>query len=215
VLIDDLVTKGTAEPYRMMTSRAEYRLVLRQDNADLRLTEIGRSLGLVSDERYHRFAAKRDGIEQAVAFLKQTTISPAPENQEKLSAMGTAQTRSGISLYDLLRRTEVDYSLLAAHFTLPPVTAAVQTQVEITAKYEGYIKKQMEQVDRASRLEAKRLADDIDYRLIHGLAKEAVQKLEKIRPQSIGQASRISGVSPADISILMVYLEQQRRKEAE
>ncbi|MDF2501587.1 MAG: tRNA uridine 5-carboxymethylaminomethyl modification enzyme mnmG [Anaerosporomusa subterranea] len=215
VLIDDLVTKGTLEPYRMMTSRAEYRLVLRQDNADLRLTEIGRSLGLVSDERYHRFTAKRDGIEQAAAFLKQTIISPTPENQEKLSAMGTVEIRSGISLYDLLRRTEVNYPLLATHFSLPPVEVAVQTQVEIAAKYEGYIKKQMEQVDRASRLESKRLADNIDYQSIHGLAKEAVQKLEKIRPQSIGQASRISGVSPADISILMVYLEQQRRKEAE
>lgn len=215
VLIDDLVTKGTAEPYRMMTSRAEYRLVLRQDNADLRLTEIGRSLGLVSDERYRRFTEKRDGIEQTVAFLTGTIISPAAENLEKLAAMGTAAIRSGISLYDLLRRTEVDYALLAEHFALPPVSAAVRTQVEIMAKYEGYIKKQMDQIGRAERLEAKRLADDISYSSLHGLSKEAVQKLEKIRPQSIGQASRISGVSPADISILMVYLEQQRRREAE
>ena len=215
VLIDDLVTKGTSEPYRMMTSRAEYRLVLRQDNADLRLTELGRSVGLVSDERYRRFTVKRDGIDQAVSFLKQTVISPTPEVQIKLAEMGTAEIRSGISLYDLLRRTEITYSQLAAQFSLPDVSAAIRTQVEISAKYEGYIKKQLEQVDRAARLEAKRLSDDIDYGAIYGMSREARQKLEKIRPQSIGQASRISGVSPADIAILMVFLEQQRRKEVE
>lgn len=214
VLIDDLVTKGTAEPYRMMTSRAEYRLLLRQDNADLRLTEIGRSLGLVDDQRYRRFTAKHDAINETVTLLKATIISPAPENQTRLSAIGTAEIRSGISLYDLLRRTEVSYRLLASQFSLPPLDGAVETEVEIMAKYEGYIQKQTEQVERAVRLETKRLAAAIDYRAIHGLSSEAVQKLEKIRPQSIGQASRISGVSPADISILMVYLEQQRRKEA-
>lgn len=215
VLIDDLVTKGTAEPYRMMTSRAEYRLVLRQDNADLRLTEIGRSLGLVSDDRYRRFTEKRDGIEQTVALLKQTIISPSADNLAKLASMETAEIRSGISLYDLLRRTEIDYALLAKYFALPPVTDAVKTQIEIMAKYDGYIKKQMEQIGRAERLEAKRLADDIDYQSIHGLSTEAVQKLGKIRPQSIGQASRISGVSPADIATLMVYLEKKRRMEGE
>ncbi|MDU4961310.1 MAG: tRNA uridine-5-carboxymethylaminomethyl(34) synthesis enzyme MnmG [Sporomusaceae bacterium] len=213
VLIDDLVTKGTAEPYRMMTSRAEYRLLLRQDNADIRLTEIGRSLGLVDIARYERFAAKRDAVAAATERLKAAVISPAADNQARLSALGTAEIRSGISLYDLLRRTEVSYRLLAMQFSLPPLPPAVELQVEIAAKYEGYIKKQMEQVERAVRLEAKRLADDIDYRAIHGLSSEAVQKLDKIRPRSIGQASRISGVSPADVSILMVYLEQQRRKE--
>lgn len=215
VLIDDLVTKGTSEPYRMMTSRAEYRLVLRQDNADLRLTELGRSVGLVSDERYARFTAKRDGIDAATISLKQTVLSPTTEVQLKLAEMGTAEIRSGISVYDLLRRTEVTYSGLIAQFSLPDVSAAVRTQVEITAKYEGYIKKQLEQVERATRLETKRLSDEIDYETIYGLSREARQKLEKIRPQSIGQASRISGVSPADIAILMVFLEQQRRREVE
>lgn len=215
VLIDDLVTKGTNEPYRIMTSRAEYRLVLRQDNADLRLTEMGRQIGLVSDERYRRFTEKRSAIEQAVNYLKQTVITPSPETQAKLAAMGTPEIRSGINLYDLLRRTELDYKILAEYFSLPAVSDAVRLQVEIGAKYEGYIKKQLEQVERASRLESKRLSVDIDYATLHGLSREARQKLEKIRPQSIGQASRISGVSPADISVLMIYLEQQRRKEEE
>ena len=214
VLIDDLVTKGTSEPYRMMTSRAEYRLVLRQDNADLRLTEIGRSIGLVDDERYRRFTEKREGIERTTALLKQTIISPTAETQAKMAELKTPEIRTGISLYDLLRRTEISYKQLAEKFALPSVPASVQVQVEIAAKYEGYIKKQLDQVERAVRLEEKRLSDSINYKSIHGLSSEAVQKLERIRPQSIGQASRISGVSPADISILMVYLEQQRRKES-
>jgi len=214
VLIDDLVTKGTNEPYRMMTSRAEYRLILRQDNADLRLTEKGRQIGLVSDERYARFTAKRDAIERTLNLLKSTFLSPTPEIQSKLLAIGTTEIRTGMTLYELLRRPEVTYDLLQPHFSLPEIPSAVKEQVEISIKYEGYIKKQVEQVERTARLEAKKLPADLDYAKISGLSLEARQKLAKIRPLSVGQASRISGVSPADISILMVYLEQQRRQGA-
>lgn len=213
VLIDDLVTKGTNEPYRIMTSRAEYRLILRQDNADLRLTERGRQLGLVSDERYRRFCVKRDAIERTLAHLAETPVNPSPQVQEKLRAMGTAELRAGSTLYDLLRRTELDYQTLGRYFELPEVAPAVREQVEITIKYEGYINKQLEQVGKAAKLEAKLLPADIDYERISGLAVEARQKLSRIRPVSVGQAARISGVSPADISILLVFLEQYRRKE--
>lgn len=212
VLIDDLVTKGTNEPYRIMTSRAEYRLLLRQDNADLRLTEKGREIGLVTDERYSRFAAKRDAIDRVTALLKNTMITPVPEVQEKLKRMNTSELRTGTTLYDLLRRVEVNYDSLRSEFDLPELLPAVKEQIEISIKYEGYIKKQIEQVERAAKLDAKKLPDGIDYDAVGGLSREAAQKLEKIRPVSIGQASRISGVSPADISILMVYLEQRRRK---
>lgn len=212
VLIDDLVTKGTSEPYRMMTSRAEYRLILRQDNADLRLTDKGRRIGLVNDERYRRFEEKRTAIERTLALLRETVITPTPGVQAKLEALGSAELRTGITLYDLLRRTEIDYEGLQRQFALPEVSGAVRLQVEITVKYEGYIKKQIEQVERAARLETKMLPADIDYAGVHGLSREALQKLEKIRPLSIGQAARISGVSPADISILMIFLEQARRR---
>jgi tRNA uridine 5-carboxymethylaminomethyl modification enzyme len=215
VLIDDLVTKGTNEPYRIMTSRAEYRLILRQDNADLRLTEKGRRIGLVSDERYRHFAVKRDAIADTLAFLAATAVTPTADTQDKLRALGTAALRSGSSLYDLLRRTELDYKLLRSCFAVPDIPDAVREQVEIAIKYEGYIKKQAEQVERAAKLEAKLIPADIDYEGIHGLALEARQKLAKIRPLSVGQATRISGVSPADISILLVYLEQYRRKGEE
>lgn len=215
VLIDDLVTKGTNEPYRIMTSRAEYRLILRQDNADLRLTEKGREIGLVNDDRYRVFAMKRDAIDRTMALLKSTQITPTPDTQAKLQALGTAELRTGANLYDLLKRIEINYDCLRTHFELPELTTPIKEQVEITAKYEGYIKKQIEQVERAAKLEAKSLPADIDYSEISGLAQEARQKLEKIRPLSVGQASRISGVSPADISILMVYLEQRRRKGGE
>lgn len=213
VLIDDLVTKGTNEPYRIMTSRAEYRLILRQDNADLRLTDKGRALGLVGDERYARFAAKRDAIADSLASLKTAIVTPSNEVQAKLKAMNSAELRTGTSLFGLLRRTEINYSMLCKHFDLPPLPAAVCEQVEIAAKYEGYINKQIEQVERAAKLEEKRLPSNLDYEAISGLALEARQKLNKIKPLSIGQAARISGVSPADISILMIYLEQQRRRE--
>ncbi len=212
VLVDDLVTKGTNEPYRIMTSRAEYRLILRQDNADLRLTDKGRAIGLVSDERYRRFAAKRDTIAATLAMLSATAVTPTPDTQEKLRALGSAELRSGSTLYDLLRRTELDYAMLQSQFGLPDIPAAVCEQVEIAVKYDGYIKKQAEQVERAAKLEAKLLPADIDYEGIHGLAREARQKLARIRPLSVGQAARISGVSPADVSILLVYLEQHRRR---
>lgn len=212
VLIDDLVTKGANEPYRIMTSRAEYRLILRQDNADLRLTEKGRQIGLVKDERYQRFRAKRDSIEKTLENLTNTMVTPTPETQGKLAAIGTPEIKTGISLYDLLRRTEVSFDLLQRYFGLEPAADEVKLQVEIAAKYEGYIKKQMEQVERTAKLEAKKLPEDLDYQQIQGLSTEARQKLSKIRPLSIGQASRISGVSPSDISMLMIYLEKKRRE---
>ncbi|MDT8903352.1 tRNA uridine-5-carboxymethylaminomethyl(34) synthesis enzyme MnmG [Anaeroselena agilis] len=212
VLIDDLVTKGTDEPYRIMTSRAEYRLILRQDNADLRLTEKGRQLGLVCDERYRRFTAKRDAIAAMLSMLAAATVTPSPETQERLRAMGSAELRSGSTLYDLLRRTELDYTLLQQQFGLPDLPAAVREQVEIAVKYDGYIRKQAEQVEKAAKIEAKLLPAEIDYEAIGGLSLEARQKLAKIRPLSVGQAARISGVSPADVSILLVYLEQHRRR---
>lgn len=215
VLVDDLVTKGTREPYRIMTSRAEYRLILRQDNADLRLTEKGRQLGLVSDERYRRFEEKRNAIQDTLKILQNTVITPTPEMQERMAAMQSAELRTSLTLYDLLKRTELDYDRVSQHFMLPAIKPLVKEQIEIAVKYEGYIKKQFEQVEKAAKLEAKKLPQDIDYEQISGLALEARQKLNKIRPLSIGQASRISGVNPADISILMVYLEQLRRNKEE
>ena len=213
VLIDDLVTKGTTEPYRIMTSRAEYRLILRQDNADLRLTEMGRKVGLVNDERYQRFSDKKQAIDETLVYLKEKMITPTAENQNKLSELGSAELRTGMNLYDLLRRTELSYDLLQSKFEMPDLPAAVKEQIEIVIKYEGYIKKQIDQVERAQKLETKLLPEDIDYMQIQGLALEARQKLTKIKPRSIGQAGRISGVSPADVSILMIFLEQHRRKE--
>ena len=215
VLIDDLVTKGTNEPYRIMTSSAEYRLILRQDNADLRLTEKGRQIGLVRDDRYDRFRVKSDAITAGLMALRSTVITPTPETQLKMQAMGTAELRTGITLYDLLRRTEINYGILQQHFDIPVLTKAVQQQVEISAKYEGYISKQVEQVQRAAKLEEKLLPLGIDYTQLSGLSVESQEKLNEIRPLSIGQASRISGVSPADIGILMVYLEQWRRRREE
>jgi tRNA uridine 5-carboxymethylaminomethyl modification enzyme len=212
VLIDDLVTKGTEEPYRMMTSRAEYRLILRQDNADLRLTDKGRQIGLVSDERYQRFTDKRLAIDKATVALQDAIITPNDEVQQKLIALGTAQLRNPISLYDLLKRTELTYEMLSTVFEMPVLDGEVQQQLEITTKYAGYIKKQFEQVKRAVKLEEKHLPAKFDYEQVHGLALEARQKLNKIQPFSVGQASRISGVTPADIAILMIYLEQLRRR---
>lgn len=215
VLIDDLVTKGTSEPYRMMTSRAEYRLLLRQDNADLRLTEKGRAIGLVDDKRYGIFTEKRTALERTVSELGKQNISPSAENNAKLEAMGTAPLRNGSSLLDLLRRKEVTYSKLQQAFDLPELAPQVAEQAEIFVKYEGYITKQRQEVERFMKLENKRLPDDIDYRAIKELSSEAAEKLDKVRPANIGQASRISGVSPADISVLMIALELKRRKEQE
>lgn len=213
VLIDDLVTKGTNEPYRMMTSRAEYRLLLRQDNADLRLTELGRQLGLVDDSRYEKFCTKRSALERTLSELGKINISPNEENNAKLTAMGSTPLRSGISLLDLLRRKEVTYNKLQQAFELPELDSQTAEQVEIHAKYEGYIVKQRQEVERALKLENKKIPADIEYHEIKELSAEAAEKLDKVKPTSIGQASRISGVSPADINVLMIALEVKRRKE--
>ena len=210
VLIDDLVTKGTDEPYRMMTSRAEYRLILRQDNADLRLTPIGRAVGLVRDERWERFTAKRDAIEEALSTLRETRLSPRAETEELLADAGIAPLRVPMSLFALLSR-EGSYDVLAPLFDLPALAADVKEEVEITARYDGYIKKQREQIARMERLESRRIPEGIDYGAIASLRLEAAEKLAAVRPRSIGQASRISGVSPADISVLLVWLERERR----
>ncbi len=213
VLIDDLVTKGTNEPYRIMTSRAEYRLLLRQDNADMRLTEKGRAVGLVKEARYRRFTEKKRLIEETLEVMRTRTLTPTPQVQEIFFSLNTSPLRTGITLLDLLRRTELSYPMLQEHFDLPAVPKDVCEQIEITAKYEGYISKQIEQVERTAKLEAKKLPLDMDYTKLQGLAGEAREKLQEIRPSSVGQASRISGISPADISILLVYLEQRRRED--
>lgn len=214
VLIDDLVTKGTNEPYRMMTSRAEYRLLLRQDNADFRLTEIGRSVGLVSDERYNRFLDRKAKIESEVERLKNLQITNKRENNEFLVSLNTAELKKPISMYELIKRPEVDYFVLAPlDPERPEYTDDIGEQVNIIAKYEGYITSQLEQVNQFRKFEKKILPEDIDYTDVKGLRIEAIQKLSAIRPISIGQASRISGVSPADISVLLIYLENQARRE--
>ena len=212
VLIDDLVTKGTNEPYRMMTSRAEYRLLLRSDNADLRLTQKGRDIGLVTDERYAAFTGKRDQIERALDLLGKKTIAPTEENQSKIKAMGTTELKYAISCAELLRRKEVSYSKLVDAFQLEALPPVIAEQVEIQIKYEGYIAKQKQEVARALKMENKLLGDKIDYSKIKELSAEAAEKLQQRKPVSLGQASRISGVSPADVGVLAVYLEMQKRK---
>ncbi|MDD7380737.1 MAG: tRNA uridine-5-carboxymethylaminomethyl(34) synthesis enzyme MnmG [Succiniclasticum sp.] len=215
VLIDDLVTKGTNEPYRMMTSRAEYRLLLRQDNADLRLTDKGRSLGLVNDERWARFTAKRSELERTLQYLTTTYASPTEETNAKLTQLGSTPLKKGETLATLLKRHELSYNKLEESFNLPKISAVVQEQVEIQCKYEGYITKQKQAVEKALRLENKLLPADMDYRGLKELSLEAAEKLTRIRPDSLGQASRISGVSPADIGVLMIALEIRRRREEE
>ena len=211
VLIDDLVTKGTNEPYRMMTSRAEYRLLLRQDNADLRLTEIGHEIGLISDERYNRFLIKKANIEKEIERLKNTVVKPTEKVNKFLEEHGTSPLNTGSKMSELLKRTEITYKdLEEIDEDRPKLSIAEKEEVEIQIKYEGYIKMEEEQVEKFKKLENKKLSEDIDYSSIKGLRIEAMQKLNKIKPTSIGQASRISGVSPADINVLLIYLQIKR-----
>jgi len=213
VLIDDLVTKGTNEPYRMMTSRSEYRLILRQDNADMRLTEKGRELGLVTDERYAAFCKKKEEVDELLSVLKKLSVTPTTRTNELLESVGSAPLKTGIKGVDLLRRQEMTYSLMKKLFSeLKDYPLDVTEEVEITVKYEGYIERQREQVAKMNKLEQRLLPDTIDYEAIDTISSEGRQKLSDIRPRSLGQASRISGVSPADITALLIYTEQMKRE---
>ena len=212
VLIDDLITKGTNEPYRMMTSRAEYRLLLRQDNADLRLTEIGHEIGLISEERYEHLIEKRKMIQKETDRLMNTTVGASEKVQSFLKKNDSTPLQSGSTLAELLKRPELSYDKLSdIDDDRPDLPADVMEQVNIELKYDGYIKRQMRQVEQFNKLENKKIPEDIDYHKVYSLRKEAEQKLSEIRPASVGQASRISGVSPADISVLLVYLESGRK----
>ncbi len=212
VLIDDIITKGTNEPYRMMTSRAEYRLLLRQDNTDLRLTEIGHEIGLISEERYQKFLEKKQAIEKEIERIENTIIKPTQEVNELLQANSSSSLTTGAKLDELLRRTELTYEILKPiDKQRPELPEEVTKEVEIETKYKGYIKLQKQQVEKFKKLEKKLLPQNIDYEKMKGLRLEARQKLNKIRPNSVGQASRISGVSPADISVLLIYLEQEKQ----
>ena len=211
VLIDDLVTKGTNEPYRMMTSRAEYRLLLRQDNSDARLTKIGHDIGLISDERYEKFVKKYENINNEIERIKKTNIRPTEEVNKLLREAGTTEITTGMKLSDLIKRTELNYEMLASVDTERPVLSKEESEeVNIEIKYEGYIKLQLEQIEQFKKLENKLLPEDINYEDVKGIRIEARQKLEKFRPTSIGQASRISGISPADISVLLIYLQANK-----
>ncbi len=213
VLIDDIVTKSTNEPYRMMTSRAEYRLLLRQDNADLRLTQIGYDIGLISQERYNQFLNKKENIEKEIERLKKKTIKPTETVNKFLKEHNSSEISVGIKLSELLKRTELTYDELEIiDDERPTLTRAEAEQVQIQIKYEGYIKMQQVQVENFKKLENKKLPQELDYNTVNGISLEARQKLNKFKPTSIGQASRISGISPADIGVLLVYMEQYNRK---
>ncbi len=212
VLIDDLVTKGTSEPYRMLTSRSEYRLLLRQDNADLRLTPIGYEIGLISCERYRKFLLKKEQIEKEIKRLENTIVPPSQRVQDFLERSSSTLIKSGIKLSDLLKRPEISYDSLACiDDNRPKLRFPVREQVEISIKYEGYIKRQTQQINQFKKIENRRIPEDIDYNKVKSLRIEAVQKLSNVRPSSVGQASRISGVSPADINVLLIHLETQKR----
>jgi tRNA uridine 5-carboxymethylaminomethyl modification enzyme len=213
VLIDDLVTKETHEPYRMMTSRAEYRLLLRQDNADLRLTPIGYEVGLISEERYEKLRMKEQQIQDEISRAKSVHIGASKEVQELLESLGSSTLKTAVTLEELIRRPELKYEDLAViDPKRPELNEDVINQININIKYEGYITRQMKQVEQFHKLEDKKIPEEIDYESIQNLRKEAIQKLSEIRPHSIGQASRISGVSPSDVSVLLIYLEQMRRR---
>lgn len=215
VLIDDLVTKGTNEPYRLLTSRAEYRLLLRHDNADLRLTELGYEIGLVSEERYRRFTKKREAIEREIERLRKTKVKPTAQVQSLLRELESSELDNAVELAQLIKRPEIRYEHIQV-IAPPdePVAADVAEQVEIQLKYEGYIKKSLQQVEKMRKMENKRIPDWVDYEQVVGISSEAREKLKQVRPLSLGQASRISGVNPADISILLVYIEQGGKKSA-
>ncbi|MDR1205417.1 MAG: tRNA uridine-5-carboxymethylaminomethyl(34) synthesis enzyme MnmG [Peptococcaceae bacterium] len=216
VLIDDIVTKGTLEPYRMMTSRAEYRLLLRQDNADLRLTPMGHGLGLISEQRYQRFLEKKQRVQEEIRRLKHTRVKPGPAVNGFLTARRSAPVAAGVSLADLLKRSELDYtSIEFLDPDRPALPKPVWEQAQIQIKYEGYIQLQEKQVERFKKLEKKQLPQDLDYQKIDGISMEARQKLNRLKPLSIGQASRISGVSPADILVLMVAVKDGRARPSE
>ncbi|MBR4950220.1 MAG: tRNA uridine-5-carboxymethylaminomethyl(34) synthesis enzyme MnmG [Clostridia bacterium] len=211
-LIDDLVTKGTNEPYRMMTSRSEYRLLLRQDNADLRLTPIGYKIGLISEDRYNAFLSKKERIEKEIKRLRKATLSPSEKVNSLLKSLGSVPLSTGIHVADLLKRPEITYDSIAEiDETRQETDFFICQQAEISIKYEGYIEKQLLQVEQFKKMEGKKLPSDIDYLNLRGLRIEAAQKLDKIRPANLGQASRISGVNPADISVLLIYLESLRQ----
>ena len=213
-LVDDLVTKGANEPYRMMTSRSEYRLVLRQDNADERLTPLGHRIGLISDARYAKFLKKQELKKEELNRLKSTVISPTDEVNEILVSRETSEITSGVRLIDLMKRPQLGYDALKSiDKTRPELDPNIFEQVEIEIKYEGYIQKQLKQVEQMKKLEVKQLPKDFDYNEIEGLRLEAREKLNKIKPLNIGQASRISGVSPADISVLLIWLAQNNRRQ--
>lgn len=209
VLIDDLVTKGTNEPYRLLTSRAEYRLLLRHDNADLRLTDMGYELGMISEERYARFNEKRKQIDAEIKRLSDIRIKPNEHTQAIIEQHGGSRLKDGILAIDLLRRPEMTYDIILEILEEEhQLNADVEEQVEIQTKYEGYINKSLQQVEKVKRMEEKKIPEDLDYSKIDSLATEAREKLSEVKPLNIAQASRISGVNPADISILLIYLEQ-------
>jgi tRNA uridine 5-carboxymethylaminomethyl modification enzyme len=214
MLIDDLVTKGTREPYRVMTSRSEYRLILRQDNADLRLTDIGHRVGLIGEERYGKFAEKRRMINEEIKRIEKTVIAPSDKVNSLLESVGSSKLTTGIKLAELLRRPEITYEMLKEIDTgRQELPRGVKTTAEISIKYEGYIKRELSEVEKQKKLEDKALPLDIDYKSILGLRLEAAEKLDKIRPLNIGQASRISGVSPADVGVLLIYLSGGKKQK--
>ena len=212
-LVDDLVTKGADEPYRMMTSRSEYRLILRQDNADLRLTEKGHSIGLVGEERYARFLERKKKYEEAMDYIRTQRFTPKEEINRALESMGTAPLTTGTGADQILKRPEMTYRKMMEMLGCPAFDEEAVEEMEITVKYEGYIARQEAAVRKAARMENEKLPPDMDYLSLDGISTEAKQKMDKIRPLSLGQAARIPGVSPADISVLMVYVKQRKGKK--